>query len=427
VLGDLIANVPAAGLVLTGGVYNGEGQLQLGECTTFTVDYTVQQGDPDPLCNEVCVTGVDIIGGPAGTVEDCDPACLDLLRPEIEIEKTCDEYSKVGDTINYEVTVRNTGDVNLQILSLIDSVAGPLVGCVGNIIAPAGTCVVNYSHVVVQGDPDPLINTVTVIGKTVGFDVNVTDSTTCETDLVHPDFTVTKTCLTEPVTGDEAEFRITITNTGDINLIITTNEPELPGPNTLAFGSSITIDVNRAVTPGAPDVNNTVTVTATLPAVYELPNIIIKSATASCSVPGAEGCTPGFWKNSPNCWCDAYEPTDTLESVFDIPCGTTYGTGSYCLGNKTLMQALSFTGGSTVKAKAQILLRAAVAALLNACNGNIDYPLSEAAIIAAVNDAIDSKNGTTILNLATLLDDYNNYGCPISAQNSANPCSSNDD
>jgi len=186
-LGDLIAYVPAAGLVLTGGVYNGEGQLQAGECTTFTVNYTVQEGDPDPLCNEVCVTGVDLIGGPAGTVEDCDPACLDIVEPNVTIAKTCDEYSKVGDVIDYDVTITNSGTTDLEILSVIDTVADANQNCVGDILPPAGTCSFSYPYTVQLGDPDPLINTVTVIAKAVGVgvDVNVTDSTTCETDLVN--------------------------------------------------------------------------------------------------------------------------------------------------------------------------------------------------------------------------------------------------
>lgn len=424
-LGDLMAYVPADGLVLTGGVYNGQGQLQPGECTTFTVPYTVQESDPDPLCNEVCVTGVDIIGGPAGTVTDCDEVCLDIPDLEIQIQKTCNEYSKVGDVIDYDITITNLGDVALEIVSVDDSIVGPLLGCVGNILAPGGTCSVSYDHTVQQGDSDPLINTVTVLAKPVDFDVNVTDSTTCSTDLVHPSFTVTKECLTDPVVGTEAQFRITITNTGDVDLIIETDEIELPGPNDLALGSMITFDAYRAVLEGAATVDNTVNVTATLPPSFGLDNILNESATASCSVPGAEGCTPGFWKNSPACWCDGYLPTEKLSEVFIFPAGTTYGTGTYFLGNKTMMQALSFKGGTTVAGAAQILLRAAVAALLNSCSDNVDYSLSEAAIISSVEEALESKKRTTILDLATLLDDYNNDGCPISSQNSANPCSPN--
>lgn len=431
VLGSLMAYVPADGLVLNGGVYNGQGQLQLGECTTFQVPYTIQQGDPDPLCNEVCATGVDELGGPAGTVQDCDPACVDINSPSIRVEKTCDEFSKVGDQITYEVTITNTGDTSLQILSVDDSVADANQSCVGDILTPQGTCSFSYIYTVLQGDPDPLINTVDVNALVVGTIRTVSDSTVCETDLVHPDFTVTKDCLTEPVTGAEAQFRITITNTGDVNLIIKTNEPEIAGPETLPVGGTIVVDVNRVVLAGAGTVDNTVDANATLPPEFGLPNVINRSASASCSVPGAEGCTPGFWKNSPACWCDAYDPIDPcatrLSEVFTIPCGVTYGAGINCLGAKTLMQALAFQGGSTVKAKAQILLRAAVSALLNSCSNNVDYTLSTDAIIAAVNEALASKNGTTILNLATLLDGYNNAGCPISAANSANPCSRNSD
>lgn len=424
-LDDLMPYVPADGMVLTGGVYNGEGQLQPGECTTFMVPYTVQESDPDPLCNEVCVTGVDIIGGDAN---DCDRVCLDLLDPGIEIVKTCDEYSKVGDVIDYDVTITNIGDVALEIVDVNDTVVGPLLDCVGTILDPNDTCGVSYNHTVQQGDGDPLINTVTVLAEPVGFaSLTVEDSTTCSTDLVHPSFTVTKECLTDPVEGTEAQFRITITNLGDVALIITTDEIELPGPNDLNVGSMITFDATRAVLDGADTVDNTVNVTATLPLSYGLDNILTESATASCSVPGAEGCTPGYWKNSPDCWCVGYEPTDDLDTVFEFPAGTTYGTGYYYLGDRTLSQALRFKGGKSLRLKAAILLRAATAALLNSCSDNVDYAISEAAVIAEVNAALASKNKTTILDLATLLDDYNNEGCPLSSQKSNNPCERNVD
>jgi hypothetical protein len=370
---------------------------------------------------------VDPIGGPAGTVTDCDPACVDLVQPAINIEKSCPEFALVGDVITYEVCITNTGGTSLEILSVEDDVADANQTCVGDILAPAASCCFSYPYTVQPGDPDPLINTVSVIGKVVGVDVNVTDSTTCETDILHPDFDVNKECLTEPVEGDMAQFRITIENTGDVNLIINTNEPEIPADQLLAVGQTIVVDVNRAVVPGESEVSNTIEVTATLPAVYELPTEIVKSASASCTVPGAEGCTPGFWKNSTACWCEDFNTTDKLGSVFTIPCGAVYGTGSNCLANKTMLQALSFQGGSTTKAKAQILLRAAVAALLNACNNNVDFPLTEEAIIDAVNDAIASMNKTEIITLAGALDYYNNFGCPISAANSSNPCSPNDD
>ena len=101
-----------------------------------------------------------------------------------------------------------------------------------------------------------------------------------------------------------------------------------------------------------------------------------------------------------------YSPDQTLESVFDVP-------DSYGLDNYTLLQALSFQGGSGTTAAARILLRAAVSALLNSASPDVDYPLTTAEVIAQVNAALASGDQTTILVLATQLDQYNNLGCPL--------------
>jgi hypothetical protein len=74
---------------------------------------------------------------------------------------------------------------------------------------------------------------------------------------------------------------------------------------------------------------------------------------------------------------------------------------------------MSFKGGSTTTAAARILLRAAVPALLNAAHPDVDYSLTTAQIIARVNAALASGNRNTILTLASQLDRYNNYGCPL--------------
>ena len=125
-------------------------------------------------------------------------------------------------------------------------------------------------------------------------------------------------------------------------------------------------------------------------------------------VEGEEGCTPGFWKNHASAWAaTGFTSGQNLESVFDVP-------DAYGLDNFTLLQALSFSGGSTTAAKAQILLRAAVAALLNAGHPDVDYAQSAASIITEVNAALASGSNATILALATELDTQNNAGCPIS-------------
>jgi hypothetical protein len=74
---------------------------------------------------------------------------------------------------------------------------------------------------------------------------------------------------------------------------------------------------------------------------------------------------------------------------------------------------LSFKGGSTLTGAKEILLRAAVAALLNSASPSVDYPLTTQQVITAVNAALTSTNRSTILALATRLDNYNNLGCPL--------------
>lgn len=92
--------------------------------------------------------------------------------------------------------------------------------------------------------------------------------------------------------------------------------------------------------------------------------------------------------------------------MFDVP-------NALGLDNKTLLQALNFKGGSGVGGASQILLRASVAALLNAAHPDIDYPRTPATVITQVNAALASGNRATILNLASSLDADNNRGCPL--------------
>ena len=86
---------------------------------------------------------------------------------------------------------------------------------------------------------------------------------------------------------------------------------------------------------------------------------------------------------------------------------------AFGLDNYTLLQALNFTGGSSLQGATQILLRAAVAALLNASSPEVDYPRTTAEVIADVNAALAFANKTAMLSLARGLDTDNNKYCPL--------------
>jgi hypothetical protein len=97
-------------------------------------------------------------------------------------------------------------------------------------------------------------------------------------------------------------------------------------------------------------------------------------------IPGElQGCTPGFWKNHTSAWFGTgFSPSQLTSSVFSIP-------GSLSsLGSKTLLQSLNGGGGTGVLGAAKILLRAAVAALLNAAHSGVNYPLTASQIISQV-------------------------------------------
>jgi hypothetical protein len=131
------------------------------------------------------------------------------------------------------------------------------------------------------------------------------------------------------------------------------------------------------------------------------------STPTNTPVPDFEGCTPGYWKQPHHfrSWV-GLSPSQTLESAFDVP-------NSYGLDNNTLLQALSFKGGSGVTPAARILLRAATASLLNSMNPNVDFTLTTAQVISQVNAALATGNRSTMLSLASRLDNYNNEGCPL--------------
>jgi hypothetical protein len=91
--------------------------------------------------------------------------------------------------------------------------------------------------------------------------------------------------------------------------------------------------------------------------------------------PGEEGCTPGFWKNHLDAWV-GFSPGDSFATVFGVAL-----PGQPA--DLTLEQALDLGGGGV-----EALARHAVAALLNAAHPEVDYPFTEAEIIALVQGAI---------------------------------------
>ncbi len=128
------------------------------------------------------------------------------------------------------------------------------------------------------------------------------------------------------------------------------------------------------------------------------------------------GYTPGFWKQEQHFeyWPDGMEPYKFLGQYFVFPEEMTPINYTYDF----LVDALRFNGGSDWKGGSRILLRAAVAALLNAmyfgefdsseCHSGYYYTPCE--VIGLVNAALASLDRGEMLSLAGELDFYNNQG-----------------
>lgn len=128
-----------------------------------------------------------------------------------------------------------------------------------------------------------------------------------------------------------------------------------------------------------------------------------------------EGCTLGYWgatkggKNDGSVvhgdsWVPTgYTTSTTLDSVFaGAPSGT-----------DTLLMALHYKGGPTLDDKKNLLLKQAVAAVLNAAHPDVGYPKTAAEVVSLVDAALASGDQMDILELQMTLDLYNNLGCPL--------------
>jgi uncharacterized repeat protein (TIGR01451 family) len=408
VLGDLKAQALAADC----------GTLAGGASCSFSVDYTVPEGAPDPLINEVTVVYKSTLALTGPAISDKDDHSVDLVHPAIDVTKSADtKISKVGDTVNYTITVKNTGDCELVNITVSDSILGDLSGSFADTLAVGAEESHNFAYVVKDTDSDPLKNEVTEHANPPGGLKNdITDNASAEVDLVHPNFTVTKECFPDPVqVGASINYRITIDNTGDVALnyhVVDTAagiDQNITGHTPEADPS--VIETSRIVEPGEPSpLTNTVEVTATIDG---LPNLIVKEASASCDIAGGATRTPGFWKTH-------YDYTNHLltvhlsvyEGVYIDLGWKTLNTPEDVFGMLWADKAKNSDGSRRDKlCQARVIASyQVVAAILNSGLSNgAPLPVS----LSYIQDTLKGKNIDAIRALGETLDAYNNSGDDI--------------
>ena len=389
--------------------------LQPGESMTCTANSTAETG---AHANVATASG----RWNGETVEDTDPAHYTGQYPAIRLEKRVNAQAAdtppgptilVGATVSWTYVVTNSGDVALTNVAVTDD-QGVLVTCPKATLEPDEAMVCTASGTAVAGQ---YANVGTATG-TPPSGPAVTASDPAHYWGAVPGLTIQKLTNGEeadtppgpaiPV-GQPVLWTYVVTNTGDIRL------------------TSVAVTDNRGVTVACPktmlEPGESMTCTASGTAVAgQYANVGTASGTPSGGSPitatdpshylgqvlGNQGCAPGYWKNHTDSWPPTgYSPTQKVKTAF--PSVTTFYPA---LGEQTLLTALGFAGGPGGEGAAEILLRAAVAALLNASHPDVAYPRTPASVIGDVNGAL-LQNRDAMLALAAALDADNNRGCPL--------------
>ena len=417
------------------------GEYVVFDYTTYPgLAYVVDAADVDPLVVGVVrayaeVDGVShcsvtgpLPGGNEPSHNDRQISTQVTIEPCIEILKTVDcnddgtylaeDTGSYGDTPSWKIEVHNCGDSPLHDVYVSDDYGigwGPFNLDIDE------TWTVTYDH------PEPIYEDTTNEAMAEGLDVfdgavgpvyssatNVVEIEPCIEILKTVDCNDDGTYLAEDTGsyGDTPSWYIKVWNCGDSPLL----DVEVWDTNGMSWGPFDLVnpgDFWEVYYDGDP-IFETTTNTAEASATDVLGGAVGPVYDSATNVvTGGEGCTPGYWKENAIKWGavswgpTGYSPSQTLESVFDVP-------DSLGLDNRTLLQALGFKGGKGVMGGAQILLRSAVAALLNAAHPEIDYYMEDVgALIAAVNAALATGDRATMLALYEELDMHNNDGCTL--------------
>ncbi|MEN8207245.1 MAG: hypothetical protein ABFS24_14740, partial [Pseudomonadota bacterium] len=253
---------------LLGEVFSGV--LPAGD-TVINKSRTVLAGDPNPLGNTVTLS-CSLPDGFTNVLEDAqDSHSVDLFDPAFSVTKTGDAQGKVGDDVDYTITLHNTSSGNTPALTC--TATDTLLGEVFSGVLPAGDTVINKTRTVLASDPDPLPNTVTLSCSLPDGFTNVLEDAqdSHSVNLFQPAFSVTKDGDATSKVGDDVDYAFTLTNasSADTPPLVCTATDTLLG----------TVFATAMLPPGNTVINRTRTVLAGDP--DPLPNTV----TLSCSLP----------------------------------------------------------------------------------------------------------------------------------------------
>lgn len=451
--------------------------VQLDSGASHTINKSEYQ--PDPVAEKKNTASVsctiDSVGGQEFTnkVYKKDSTFIKVLRvdPTITVVKSGDPYSKVGDGVSYDIVITNTTNLSvpqaLTLTSISDSLLGDLAGGTGTnaaivssdcpvspaTLAAGASCTIKLTRTTQGGDPDPLFNTVTVVASnTFGNSTGpVTDDHS--TDLIAPSLDITKECTSGTVRpGQSANFRIRVSNTGNVPLQTTVtddltglNESLLLGTGTCVFDDNpsdgcVEFDVGK--TAGTSPVVNTATASWTLPTQFTgMTNADSESAGATCDVETGDATrTLGFWKTHGSDGnrfdIDGDGSNDPIDFGYTCHVAEDHGGFAINLGWKALTSCEDVFGifwsnpskdtlGVKRPALCQTKLHASWQLLASILNTRLDNgqaiptdTVTGLSLIDAMQAALQTTNRKEIIRLQGLLGAYNESGDNVAIQDS---------
>lgn len=330
-LTNLVVTDPYPGAVVTPASH---ASLAPGASYSFTVNAPLDQAsiNSGSLDNTATINFSDPVGPqPPRTASYHEP--LPAHSPAIALKKTgnvsgLSNPPKVGDTIAYTIVIRNTGNVALNSITLVDLLAGvvldsaDVIAMQAAVLKPqnaAGTVPASENEITVRAtyalkvadiDRGSVINTAVTTGKSVpvpGTTVTDRGGTTFETDdptdtplAQSPSIGLVKSITsaalsTPPKVGDVITYGFVVTNTGNVTLnnialtdavagVVISNPTNWTGPLVPAATNSTAFTATYALTQA--DINagtfvNTARVEGTGPGVGGVPTTVNATSTAT--------------------------------------------------------------------------------------------------------------------------------------------------
>ncbi len=235
----------------------------------------------DDTTNRATVTAVDSLGGDKGTVTDFADAALDVIHPAIELTKTVSPaVVHSGNDVTYTITIKNTGDTPLKLLTLTDQVTGSVLR---NILDSCGydttaslqpsEVLPSCTYVTKTGTTDieniAIVRAIDIVGGVKG---TVTDDGKAVVEVLNPGIHIEKTASPTAVhPNDLVTYHLVITNTGDTPLTVTRLSDLANGANVLlsqqclglvgdTLGLTDVLECDYTVPAGTADIHNVATV-----------------------------------------------------------------------------------------------------------------------------------------------------------------------